>query len=192
MKNTLLLAVLSFLAVSAFAVGPQTDADREDLLSKMKTIYTAEDLPERYKNYRMKYIQSFDAPFEDVFNAVIENLNETSCRTVVDKQSMTDEGFFKGVIKSDYCVFVNNVDGIVDSLDYYSVKVPFIRGSIWETGRMKYTFILRESEEGPTSVEVRGEISGLESNITETIHFWESNGNFEVAFLNNVADRLAL
>jgi|GEM_PF-1197255 len=192
MKNKILIIpfLIVTMAIGTFALPPQSDADRENLISKLDALYSADELPERYANYRQEYKQSYDDAFEDVFNNVIEVLGDFSCRAVVSKQTMNDEGYFKGVIKSDYCVFANKIDGIVDSLEYYSVKVPFIRGGIWETGRIKYTFILREQEDGSTSIEIRGEVSGLENNITETIHFWESNGNFEVAFLDNLSGKL--
>lgn len=194
MKYRLLLLPLLICSSLLYALPPQSQADREDVLKKLDGLYDIDELPERLANYRMEYIQAYDMPFEDVFNTVVSVLDDFQCRAVVSKQSMDDDGYFKGVIKSDYCVFVRTSEttdvDVLDSLELYSVKVPFIRGGIWETGRMKYTFIMREQEDGSTSVEIRGEISGRESLVTDKIHFWESNGTFETAFLNNVSEKL--
>ncbi|GAB5465409.1 MAG: hypothetical protein Kapaf2KO_08450 [Candidatus Kapaibacteriales bacterium] len=190
MRKIYSILAISLFTISAFALPPQTTEERQYVVDILNSIYSVEDLPERYNNYRTKYEQSFDAPFEDVFNAVTNTLNEQDCRSAVSKQTQDDDGFFKGVIKSDYCVFAEGTDDLYDKLENYSLKIPKIRGGIWETGRVKYTFIIREQEDGSSNLLIKGEISGFERNITETIHFWESNGNFEAAFLDSVIQKL--
>lgn len=139
-----------------------------------------------------KYYMETDAFFEDVWNAVIETLKSDNCELITKVQKQNDEGFFKGVFKSEFCLFTTiEDDEIVAELERYSYKVPVIRGGVWETGRVQYKIIINEIDGGEkTSVLVKAEISGAETNVTNEVHFWESNGYYETNLLSRVEYKL--
>lgn len=155
-----------------------------------------EDAPpakeERMKYYKEKYEDTFNALFEDVWQAVQKSLEDKSCQVLKKTYSQNDEGFYKGVITSDYCIFALGSDTTKENLEMYSLKVPFIRGAVWVTGRVKYKFIINENSDGTVHLRLTGEISGFEEHVTESVHFWESNGYFETMTLQRIRENLGL
>ena len=151
------------------------------------------DHDEAMKYLKDKYYAEFDGVyFEDVWNAVIESLSKQGCELMTKVQKTNDEGFLKGVMKSEFCVFVND-ETTFDQLKIYSVKMPIIRGGIWTNGRIQYKIILEEINEGEgTSILIDGELSGAEENVTNEVHFWESNGFFETDLLYRVKKKLGV
>ncbi|MFP4526922.1 MAG: hypothetical protein ACLFQX_00110 [Candidatus Kapaibacterium sp.] len=146
-------------------------------------------VPEHLRYYKDKYEAVYNRPFEDVWAAVKESVKEIGCMVMTENYRQTDEGFFKGVIKSDMCVFVEG-DETLDSLKKYSLKVPVIRGGIWTNGRMQYKFILKEQEDASVELLLNGEVSGWEDHVTSSVHFWQSNGMFETFMLNRINRKL--
>ena len=148
---------------------------------------------EAMKFFKEEHTEEFDgAYFEDVWNAVVEAIEDQGCAMMTKVQKTNDEGFLKGVLKSEFCVFVND-DTTFDLLKIYSVKMPIIRGGIWTSGRIQYKIILEEINEGEgTSILIKGELSGSEDNVTNEIHFWESNGWFETDLLYRVKNKLGM
>ncbi len=149
------------------------------------------DHDEAMKYYKDEYKEVLDGVyFEDLWNAVVEALSDQGCELMTKVQKTNDEGFLKGVMKSEFCVFVKD-EPTFDALRLYSVKMPVIRGGIWMNGRIQYKIILEEVNEGEgTSILVTGELSGSEENVTNEVHFWASNGWFETDLLYRVKKKV--
>ena len=137
------------------------------------------ELPERLRYYKEKYEYKFDKPFEIVWNSVKKSLEDLGCMIATENYKASDEGLYKGIIKSDFCVFTAGKDTTFKTLTKYSYDLPVIRGGIWLNGRMQYTFIVKEEAGGGVYLQVKGEMSGYEDFVTHEVHFWKSNGMFE-------------
>lgn len=146
---------------------------------------------EAMKYYQDKYYAEMKGvSFEDAWNAVVTSLTDQGCELMTKVQKTNDEGFLHGVFKSEFCVFVND-ETTFDALRIYSKKMPVIRGGIWTNGRIQYTVILDEINEGEgVSILVKGELSGSEENVTNEVHFWESAGWFETDLLYRIKAKL--
>jgi len=136
--------------------------------------------------YKEKYEKTFNYPFEIVWNAVKQSIEGISCQIGYENYKQTDEGWYKGTIKSDYCVFSTGDDTTFATLKKYSLEVPYIRGGIWINGRMQYKFMLTEKEDGSVDLMLKGEISGFEEFVTNEVHFWKSIGIFETRMLKEI------
>jgi hypothetical protein len=138
--------------------------------------------------YKDKYEKTYDYAFEIVWEAIKKSLADKNCQIAHEKYTQTDEGLYKGSIKSDFCVFaaVANDEDVFDSLKVYSLEVPFIRGGIWLNGRMEYKFKLKENDDGSVYVRLKGKLSGFEDFVTHEVHFWQSNGYFETKMLEAI------
>ena len=143
----------------------------------------------KYKYYQETYEKTYDAPFQTVWNSALESVQDDNCQIITKKTSQNDMGLYQGLIRSDYCIFARG-DTTLDNLKYYSLEVPFIRGSNWITGRIQYEFDIDEQEDGTVHVELEGEISGYEKQVTSKMHFWESNGYLETMMLQKVTDKV--
>ena len=149
-----------------------------------------EDLKTKY--YREKFEEVFkDYYFDDVWNATIKAIEETGCAIGSKSNAQDEDGFFKGKIVSDFCVFAmkERKDDIADSLSKYSYDMPFIRAAVWESGRMQYKIVIKEKE-GEVEMLIKGEISGREGYITSEVHFWKSNGYFEHFLVERIKEIL--
>jgi hypothetical protein len=136
--------------------------------------------------FKERYDDTLAYSFEVVWNAIKLSLENISCLISQEKYSQTDQGLFKGSLKSDYCVFSQGKDSTFDVLKKFSVEVPYIRGGMWLTGRMQYKFNLTEREDNTIYLLLKGEVSGWEEFVTHEVHFWKSNGYFETMMLKNV------
>lgn len=150
---------------------------------------------EALKYYKEKYEYLADSKgqfdyFDIVRKAAIESVSEINCQITVDKVLKDDKGFNKGKVFSDYCVFSLGKDETFGNLKKYSYKVPVIRGGIWENGRMQYKIFLTENEDQSVKIEIKGELSGMESFVTGEVHFWKSNGFFESRMLELIKKKL--
>lgn len=137
------------------------------------------DVPERLKYYKEKYEEVFDAPFVTVWNSIKEVIAATGCQLITQKYAQTDEGYYKGTIKTDYCVFASGIDSSYKLCQTYQVDMPYIPGSDWVSGRINYKIVLKEMPDGKVSMTLTSEMSGYESKITYKVHFWKSNGMLE-------------
>lgn len=146
--------------------------------------FKIDDKMKYYKKEGYEYIYNYS--FERVYNACKRAIQDLGCQVLSESYNQTDEGFYKGKVFSDYCVFASKSDTIVDALSRYSVRVPVIRGGVWVNGRMQYKFILTENNDGTTTIKLNGQISGREDYVTSKVHFWESNGLFEMAILERI------
>lgn len=147
-------------------------------------------IPERLRYYKEKYDETYQHSFESVWNAVKQAIIDLNCMIAQEKYTQTDEGFFKGKVESDYCVFSVGLDSTFDVLKKYSLELPLIRGGRWMTGRMKYVFNIEEKSDGSVYLLLRGEISGFEDYVTHRVHFWKSNGYWETYILNRIREKL--
>ena len=152
-----------------------------------------EEIEPRMIYFKKKYEDEFDNFFDDVWNVCLEVLKSKKCMISQKNNRQTDEGLYKGKIVSEYCAFANESAGedVYDSLMYYSIKVPVIRGGVWDNGRVQYKIVLKETEDETVTLLLKGEISGKESNVTNEVHFWESSGWFEHHLLEEIKERLA-
>jgi hypothetical protein len=136
--------------------------------------------------FKEKYEDTLTYSFEVVWNAIKLSLESINCLVSQEKYSQTDQGLFKGSLKSDYCVFSQGKDSTFDVLKKYSIEVPYIRGGMWLTGRMQYKFNLTEREDNTIYLLLKGEVSGWEEFVTHEVHFWKSNGYFEAMMLKRI------
>jgi hypothetical protein len=148
--------------------------------------------PERIKYYQKKYEITTTKPFEEVFQAIKTIFESGSCLLITKTSKQDDKGNYKGTIQSDFCVFVSESDYTYDSLDYYSMKVPIIRGAVWKNGRVQYKFLLKELEDASVNIVIKAEISGYEGSMTNEVHFWESNGYFEHRMMQKIKESLGM
>ncbi len=137
------------------------------------------ELPLYLRFYKEKYEYRFAKPFEIVWNAVKKSLEDIGCMIALENYKATDEGLYKGNIKSDFCVFSAGKDTTFKTLNKYSYDLPVIRGGIWLNGRMQYTVVVKEESNGQVYMLIKGELSGFEDFVTHEVHFWKSNGIFE-------------
>lgn len=197
MKNIGYLFIMLVLSVS-FASAQMEDASETE--ENIEIQQNADGSIEKPKSHdeAMKYFKEVykedldDVYFVDVWNAVVESIEDQGCAMMTKVQKTNDEGFLKGVMKSEFCVFVND-DTTFDLLRIYSVKMPVIRGGIWTSGRIQFKIILEEINEGEgTSILIKGELSGSEDNVTNEVHFWEANGWFQTDLLYRVKHKLGM
>jgi len=150
------------------------------------------EIPEHLRFYKDKYEASFDAYFEDVWNAVVESIGDLNCLISQKSRKLNDEGLMKGIIRTDYCVFaqIESDHDVKDSLLIYSKKIPVILGASWSNGRMQYKIIIKETDDDKVVLIIKGEISGMESYITQEVHFWESSGFLEHHLMEAIKKKL--
>lgn len=149
---------------------------------------------ESLKYYKKRYIETYDNYFEDVFDAVKQSIIDRGCQVIQETERTDNEtGLLKGVIKSEECIMAMDVQGddVPDTLAKYSLQVPVIRGGIWENGRFQYKFVIKEKEDGTCDLILKGEVSGAEMNVTNEVHYWESNGFKEFSILEDIKAKLA-
>lgn len=145
-----------------------------------------EKVNEKLKFFKEKYEFASMKSFTDVWNSIITALDQINCQVMQKKESQTETGALKGNIQSDFCVFSMAGNNVKDSLEKYSYKLPVIRGAVWENARMQYKFILKENEDLTVNVLIKGDLSGREKNVTNEVHFWQSNGIFETQMIDRV------
>jgi len=147
--------------------------------------------PMRY--YKEKYEADYDAAFQFVFKAIKKTItDDLDCMIMKQVYSPTPEGLYKGIIKSDFCLFTQGKDTTYDLLKKYSKDIPFIRGGVWINGRMQYKIRLTENQDGTVHMEMESEMSGFEEYITYQVHFWKSNGQLEHQFLGRINKNLKI
>lgn len=140
--------------------------------------------------YRERYEEHFELPYQQVWDAVIASIEEINCQIISKTAKQNDEGFLKGKIKSDFCVFATQSDTTLQVLRNYSVEVPFIRGGKWISGRKQFTIVLNENENGTVDMILKCELSGREDHVTNRINFWKSNGKFEHEMIESIKAKL--
>lgn len=149
---------------------------------------------ENLKYFKEKYVEEFDNYFEDVYEVVKTVIEERGCQIIQETERTDNEtGLLKGVIKSEECILAirKKEEDVQDSLIKYSIKVPTIRGAIWENGRFQYKFILKETEDDTVQLILKGEMSGAEMNVTNEVHYWKSNGILEHFIIEDIKTKLA-
>jgi|GEM_PF-560749 len=154
-------------------VKPDVQIDTED------DEFVNMELPERLRYFKEKYEARYNKPFEVVWNSIKKTVENLGCMIATENYKASDEGLYKGIIKSDFCVFTAGKDSTFKILNKYSYDLPVIRGGIWLNGRMQYTFVVKEEASGGVYMLVKGELSGYEDFVTHEVHFWKSNGMFE-------------
>lgn len=159
-RNLLLLSIVSLFFISA--VKAQDD-----------------DVPERLKYYKEKYEEVFDAPFVTVWNSIKEIITVSGCQLTSQKYSQTDEGYYKGIIRTDYCIFATGPDSSYKLCQMYQMDMPYLPSAKWISGRINYKIILKEMPDGKVSMTLTSEMSGYEVSVTNKVHFWKSNGLLE-------------
>lgn len=177
--------------------GSETLAPPEETLAppgsdeSLPPLQGEQQVPDELRFYKEKYEQTFDQPFEIVWNAIIKAVEENNCMFKTKNYRTTDEGFFKGSIQSDFCVFTQGKDSTFDVLKRYSLEMPMIRGGNWVNGRIQYKFIIKEQEDGMVYMLMKTELSGFEEYVTYEVHFWQSNGLLEKAILDRINELIA-
>jgi hypothetical protein len=116
-----------------------------------------------------------------VWKAIKRSMEEVGCpraQAFTDPSDTDDDGPMKGKWVSEYCMLQESTDSVKAYIKKYS-EIPRIRGGIWTTCRVQYTFNIKEVEDGKTKIILRAQMSGYEEFITQSTHFWPSNGNLE-------------
>ncbi|MFN4908604.1 MAG: hypothetical protein ACK475_10790 [Bacteroidota bacterium] len=116
-----------------------------------------------------------------VWVAIKKCMEEVGCpkpQAYTEPGSTDDDGPMKGKWVSEYCMLQQGTDSVKAYIKKYS-EIPRIRGGIWSTCRVQYTFNIKEVEDGKTKIILRAQMSGYEEFITQSTHFWPSNGNLE-------------
>lgn len=116
-----------------------------------------------------------------VWVAIKKSMEEVGCpkpQAYTEPGSTDDDGPMKGKWVSEYCMLQEGTDSVKAYIKKYS-ELPRIRGGIWTTCRVQYTFNLKEVEDGKVKIILRAQMSGYEEFITQATHFWPSNGNLE-------------
>jgi hypothetical protein len=149
-----------------------------------------EEVPESKRYFKERYEETFNAPFETVWNAVKKSLDGLSCMVAQQKYSQTDEGLYKGTIKSDFCVLTLG-DTTFKVMKKYSMDFPLIPGGVWLNGRIQHTYIVKETADHKVNLLLRSELSGFEDFVTHEVHFWKSNGMLETRMLESIRKNLA-
>ena len=147
------------------------------------------DDPLRY--YKAKYEEDFNEPIDSIVSATVKAIEDLNCVVILNKKKTDKDGFFKALVKSDYCVFSEGTDTTFDKLSKYSYKMPFIPGGVWKNGRMQYKFIIKEKPDGSIHLLLKGNLSGYEDYVTNKVHFWKSNGILEHNMLERIKANLA-
>ncbi|MDA3844565.1 MAG: hypothetical protein PF588_09385 [Candidatus Kapabacteria bacterium] len=186
MKRYLILIASLMMVALSVTVNAQNFDDEVDEVS------------EHMKLFKEKYEASYPNTFEEVAEAVTKVITDRNCMIGQDVLKMTEDGLYKGVIKSDMCVFVEGTDSTFRILQSISVLqshgelevMPFIRGAQWTIGRFIYKFIIKEKHDGTSELVLRGEVSGYDNYVTNEFHFWRSNGILETKILEDIAKEL--
>lgn len=190
MRLSFILILSAVLTLQSYSFNPRLFAQQEEPKKTEEQVKEddrfKEEIPEKLKYYKEKYEISFDAPFEVVFRAAKLSITETNCMIMNESYSQTDEGLYKGKVKSDICVIVDDKDSTFDVLQRYSLDLPIIRGGVWANGGVQYNFIIKEQKDGKVHVELKSEINGFEEYVTYLRHFWESNGLLETLMLESL------
>lgn len=147
------------------------------------------DDPLRY--YKAKYEEDFTEPIDSVVSATVKAIEDLNCVVILNKTKTDKDGYFKALVKSDYCVFSEGRDTTFDKLRSYSYQMPFIPGGIWKNGRMQYKFIIKEQSDGTIHLVLKGNLSGYEDYVTNKVHFWTSNGILEHNMLELIKFNIA-
>lgn len=116
-----------------------------------------------------------------VWVAIKKSMEEVGCpkpQAYTEPGSTDDDGPMKGKWVSEYCMLQEGTDSVKAYIKKYS-ELPRIRGGIWTTCRVQFTFNLKEVEDGKVKIILRAQMSGYEEFITQSTHFWPSNGILE-------------
>jgi hypothetical protein len=136
---------------------------------------------------------TFNASFPKVWKSIQAAVKAFyMCEIEHAKPVEGDDGLFKGNIRSGYCVFERGSDTSLDSLKYYAIQAPFIRGAVWTAARIQFVFVVQEKEQGVVTVRMKSDLGGFEEFITRRAHFnVPSTGELETQMMNDIKRRVA-
>jgi len=175
-KTNLVLSLFLLIFCSfTFLLHAQTDKEDE------------EKVPEKLKYFKEKYEEVYETDFETAWQACEKFILDRPCQILTQKVKETEEGRSRGVLRSELCIFAQG-DTVFKKIQLYSLDPPFIRGGVWTSGRMQYTFIVTELENNKVNIELKGEISGFENHVTFKAHFFQSRGLLEFMAFEYIAD----
>lgn len=133
------------------------------------------------------------ASIEKVYRTIQKSMEEVGCpkaQAYTAPDRTIDEGPLKGKWVSEYCMLQEGTDSVKAYIKKYS-ELPRIRGGIWTTCRVQYTFNIKEVEDGKVKIILRAQMSGFEEFITAATHFWPSNGTLERDMMARLLKNLA-
>lgn len=149
-----------------------------------------DQLPERTRYFKEKYIETYNAPFEKVWTSIKETLQGMGANVASQKYSQTEDGFYKGTIRSDAWVFTEGKDSTYRILQKYSYDMIAIPGSIWTNGRLEFKIKVEEIATDSVQIIMTTKMSAMETHVTEIVHFWQSNGLLEKKFLEDLKAKI--
>lgn len=190
---SLAIASLTFLFLANPLIAQEEmleDNNKKTKKSESLNDEQVEKIDEKTRYYKEKYELKLEKTWDEVWQACLAVVDELKCQVMQKKSSQTDEGLNKGSIQTDFCVFASGQDIVKDSLIKYSYNLPNIRGGVWENGRIQHKFILKESEDMSINLLLKSELSGRENNVTNQVHFWQSNGYLETVTIELLKKKL--
>ncbi|HPI20343.1 MAG TPA: hypothetical protein PKY56_08230 [Candidatus Kapabacteria bacterium] len=181
----ILLAIFTIINSNPFTIYAQETEKTEEAQTDSTEEYD-EDIPDRLRFYKEQYEETYNFTFEIVWGAVKKAIENTGCLIEQESSPKQVDGLYKGSVKSNMCVFVENTDSTFALLNNFSYHLPVIYGGVWINGRIQYKFSIREQQDGSCKVILKTEMSGFEQKVTSQVHFWKSNGLLEMAILDKV------
>lgn len=128
---------------------------------------------------RTVFQDTVDAPFDLVWKAAIESIKEMGCQVEESFPVESDNYLFKAKLSSAFCVLATGYDSTMAVFDRYAERIPYIRGAVWTSARIQYTFYLTELPDGRVAVRLIGQMSGYEEYVTAKFHYFDSKGILE-------------
>jgi hypothetical protein len=180
LSNSLLL-FCGLLIISLFSstnyVFAQDDDDDED------------EVPAKLKYVKAKYEEFYSSDFQKVWDATFSFIENNSCEIYGNPRiKENDAGKQRGVCKTAMCIVTSNKDSTFKLMTKYALDAPFIRGGVWTSFRVIFTFTIEEQDDGKVSVVLNTELSGFEENATFKAHFFKSNGFLEFETFNKLKE----
>lgn len=203
MKNYLNLFVLSLLFFGFISLNNIAYAQQEEEAEVTEEVqgddsYMVESV---LMHWQEKYVLTItENSFSEVYEAVVNAIKAQKCPVIRATEKTNDEGFAKGIVVSDFCIIAVG-DSTYEYAKQFSVLsstetkdhacLPYIPGGRWKNARIKYKFIIKETEDDEVIITLKGcEISGKEGYVASKYFFWESNGILENNILKHISDAL--
>lgn len=137
--------------------------------------------------------ETLNGSFGKVWNGIRVAMREFGCdkpQTEKVIEPAEEGGFYRGLYISDFCVKASGEDTTMDVISRYG-KLPKIRGGIYVSFRVQWKINVKEEERGKSSIIMKCELSAFEEFITNSVHFFNSNGILEQQMLEMIKTAVA-
>jgi hypothetical protein len=190
--NLVLTSLCIFTLISFYSVAAKQSENNQIAVLLQDTSKNDEEVPEELKYYKERYEVKYKEPFDVVWKAVKMSISDLKCPLLQETENQNEKGFYQGVIKSDNCLLAQGKDSSEEVMDRYSYDRPRIMAGVWKNCRVQYRFVIREQEDGTTSMLLKTDMSGFEEYVTYEVQFWKSNGILEHNILLDIDKKIAV